>query len=318
MNTISIIVPTYKRERLLVNTLRGLTSLASPGDEVIVIDQSPSHEPETAQALRELESSGAIRYYLRRKPSQNEAMNVGALLARNEFLVFLDDDIEPASSLLEAHRAALSGKDQPAAVCGQVLQPWNAEPVDTVQDFDLSFDCAYAREASVRHLMGANFSIARSIYLAAGGMDENFTGANYRNDAELAYRVCQVTGRRIRFVPHASVRHLLAPGGNRAFGAKDTWGHIGGSIGDYYFALKWLPPRQKIAHVAKRLIRASINRNTVTHPWLVPSMALREIVAFFQATTRLVTSPHRGVRTLHEYGISTFSKDGAADAVVPA
>ena len=302
MTSISVIIPTYKREEVLVETLVVLARLVKESDEIIVIDQTPEHEPATRSALEQMAADGTIRWYTRTRPSQNEAMNVAAMLARGEILVFLDDDILPFDGLLEAHRHAFDGPDAPPATCGQVLQPWNPAAVESVKDFDLHFDPACSRSCDVRFLIGANFAIRRDTYLSVGGMDENFHGANYRNDSEMAYRICAATGRLIRFVPEAGLRHLLADGGNRAFGAKDTWGHIGGSIGDYYFALKCLPLPRKIRHVLLRFVRASLNRNTMTHPWLVPSMALREVVAFLRAFGRLVMTPHQGVRALGDYG----------------
>ena len=305
MPTVSVIVPTYKREVILIDSLVGIVPLLAEGDEVIVIDQTPEHDPATNEALKTMSSNGSIRWYRRAHPSQNQAMNIAALLARGTILLFLDDDIVPSNNLLEGHRRALSQTDGPPATCGQVLQPWNPEPVQDVKGFDLQFDTAYAHSCEVRTLIGANFAILRETYLAIGGMDENFYGSNYRNDAELAYRICSVSGKRICFLPDAGVRHLYAGGGNRAFGTKDTWGHIGGSIGDYYFALKWLPFAAMVRHILLRIVRASLNRNTVTHPWLVPSMALREIVAFFRACGRLAFSPHQGIGALASYGSLT-------------
>ncbi len=302
MASISVIIPTYKRESVLVETLLELTRLLKPADEILVIDQTPEHEPATNIALERMAADGIIRWYRRARPSQNEAMNIAAMLARGEILVFLDDDIVPCDGLLEGHRQAFLGTDAPAATCGQVLQPWHPTAIESVKNFDLNFDPAYARSCDIRFLIGCNFAVRRETYLAVGGMDENFFGANYRNDTEMAYRICAATGRPIRFVPEAGLRHLFAGGGNRAFGAKDTWGHIGGAIGDYYFALKCLPFPVKVRHMWLRFLRASVNRNTVSHPWLVPSMALREIVAFLRAGGRLARTPYKGVRSLNDYG----------------
>ncbi len=302
MLNISVIVPTYKREAVLVDTLRHLHRLLKPGDEILVIDQTATHEAITSDVLGSMNAEGLIRWYRRSRPSQNKAMNIAALLAKGEILLFLDDDIVPFENLLEAHRHALLAPDAPPATCGQVLQPWNESPVNAIVDYEMRFDAAYSQPCDIRFLMAGNFAIRRETFLLIGGMDENFCGSNYRNDSEMAYRICSVTGRRIRFVPEAGLRHLLSGGGNRAFGAKDSWGHIGGAIGDYYFALKCLPFGKKVRHVLTRLVRAPVNRNTVSHPWLVPSMALREVVAFFRAWWRLVIKPYRGLGRLSEYG----------------
>ena len=45
MNTsISVVLPTLKRERLLVDTIAALLPLLKEGDEILVIDQSFAHE----------------------------------------------------------------------------------------------------------------------------------------------------------------------------------------------------------------------------------------------------------------------------------
>jgi GT2 family glycosyltransferase len=301
--TVSIVVPTFRREEVLVDSLNSLVGLLKAGDEIIVIDQTLEHEKATIDTLDRLSASGLIRWYRRTHPSQNEAMNIAALLASGDILVFLDDDIVPTVGLLEGHRTVLSDTEGPPATCGQVLQPWHVATIESVKGFDLEFDPAYSEPCNVRFLIGANFAIRRETYLQIGGMDENFNGANYRNDTEMAYRICARTGKPIRFVPDASLRHLFAGGGNRAFGAKDTWGHIGGSIGDYYFAMKCLPRGEMVRHVLRRIVRAPLNRNTLRHPWLIPSLAVREIVAFFRACSRLAFRPHKGIRPLEDYGV---------------
>jgi hypothetical protein len=134
-------------------------------------------------------------------------------------------------------------------------------------------------------------------------MDENFRGSNYRNDAEIAYRIVARTGKKIRFVPGASLRHLLANGGNRAFGQKDNWGSIGGSVGDYYFALKWLPMKRRIVHCLRRFVRAPISRYTAARPWRIPMIMLREAVAFCIAATRLTARRENYIKALSTYDI---------------
>jgi GT2 family glycosyltransferase len=300
-STISVILPTFRREKLLLDTVRALLRLVEPGDEVLVIDQTPEHEVETDRGLRELARSGAIRWFRKQRPSQCEAMNAGSLLARGAFLLFLDDDIIPSSSLLSAHRRALIEDPALPATTGQVLQPWNREPVASVANFDLRFDSAYDKPCDVLTLMAGNFAVRRDAFLSLGGMDENFRGNNYRNDAELAHRIHAKTGRLLRFVPEASVRHLLAGGGNRAFGSKDSWGAIGGSVGDYYFAMKWYSGFRAVVHVLRRLIRAPLSRYTVARPWLIPMLVVREWLALAMAVRRLWSRTGDGVKTLDGY-----------------
>ena len=297
---ISVVLPTYRREKIVIDTIEALVPQLRASDEIVIVDQTPEHERETAAALQRLASDPRIRLFRKTTPNQAEAMNVAAWLARGDVLLFLDDDIIPSATLLDAHRAAFAGADPPPATCGQVLQPWNERPLDFVRDFDLGFNAAYSRRCEIVALMAGNFAMRRETFIAVGGMDENYRGSNYRNDSEMAFRIVQRTGRRILFLPDASIRHLLAGGGNRAFGAKDTWGHIGGSIGDYYFALRRLGRRAPL-HIVKRMAKEPVNRYTVRRPWLIPSLYLREAVAFVRAAARIRRAPDNYIKPLDAY-----------------
>ena len=308
---VSVILPTFQREELLVATVRSLAALVRREDEILVVDQTPVHEPTTEVALRSMAEKGQIRWLRRDRPSQCEAMNLAAHLAKNDILLFLDDDVVPAPGLIEGHRSVLAGPDPPPATCGQVLQPWDAAPISEVAGFDLDFSFAYDQPCEIRTLIAANFGIRKDVYFAVGGMDENFVGANYRNDAEIAFRICARTGKRLAFVPSASLRHLLSGGGNRAFGGKDSWGHMGASAGDYYFALKWLRGSSRIGYIIRRLAKEPLNRNTIRRPWIVVLLYLREIVALARASRlwrRRDSSYIR--RELKDYGTPVDGRTG--------
>jgi GT2 family glycosyltransferase len=303
--TISVVIPTYRREQVLVDTLRLVAPLLQPGDEMLVIDQTPAHEPRTEQALRNLAESGAIRWVRRESPNTCAAMNAGARLARGDILLFLDDDVIPDADLLEAHRAAMSRPDEPPAVCGQVLQPWHQGPVPAVRDFALEFDPAYDKPCEILSPIACNLCLRRETFLGVGGCDENFAGPCYRLETELSYRIYRLLGRKVAFVPQARVVHLRAGGGTRTFGGKDTWGHIGGSMGDYYFALRCLPWLQCAWYSLRRFAREPINRNTLRRPWLVPVLYVREAVAWFQAAGRAWAKPNNYIKDAAGYGVAS-------------
>ena len=300
--SLSVVIPTYRREKVLLDTLGRVTALLHPDDEVVVIDQTPQHTPEVEAALDRLSASGVIRWYRRARPHICEAMNLGALLARGDLLLFLDDDVVPQPGLIEAHRGALTAPDPPPATCGQVLQPWDSGAVAHVNDFGEGFNAAYDQPCDVLSLIGCNFGIRKETFLVVGGLDENFFGVAYRWEAEFTYRLYRRTGRKVRFLPEASLRHLRSgSGGTRAFGAKDAWRHISGSVGDYYFAIRSLPPLQAAAHCLRRLFRAPVNRNTVRRPWLIPSLLLREAVALAWAAAQVHARPRSPLKSLEAY-----------------
>lgn len=58
---LSRVIPTCRRERVLVETVQRLLALVPAPDEIIVVDQTPRHEPETETGLGALEQAGRIR-----------------------------------------------------------------------------------------------------------------------------------------------------------------------------------------------------------------------------------------------------------------
>jgi hypothetical protein len=171
-----------------------------------------------------------------------------------------------------------------------------------VRDYALEFDAAYDKSCEILSLMAGNFSMRRQTFLGVGGLDENFSGPCYRLEAELSHRIYRLLGRKVAFVPAARIVHLRAGGGTRAFGTKDTWGHIGGSMGDYYFALRCLPVLQCAKYNLKRFVRAPLNRTTLRRPWLVPLLFLREAVAWFEAVGRAWAKPNNYIKDAAFYG----------------
>jgi GT2 family glycosyltransferase len=316
---LSVVIPTYRRERVLIDTLAAVHALLRAGDEIVVVDQTAEHEPATEAALLDLAGTGRVHWFRRTEPGICRAMNCGAWLARSELLLFLDDDIVPSPGLLEVHREALCRSDAPPATCGQVLQPWDAGPVDTVRDLAEGFHAAYSRECDILGLMGGNFGIRRQTFLDVGGLDENFFGVAYRWEAELSYRIMHRTGRKVRFLPQASLRHLHASaGGTRSHGTKDTWRHLSGSVGDYYFAMKSLPLASALRHSLTRLVRAPLNRATVRRPWIIPSLFVREVVACSWALGILPRREHNYLKPASSYELVHVQVESATAALSEA
>src|SRR4051812_40375016 len=92
---ITAAIPTYRREEVLLDTLRALFNLDPPADEILVLDQTERHDRATAQQLQAWQNAGRIRWITLAPPSIPHAMNQGLLAARCEVVLFLDDDIRP-------------------------------------------------------------------------------------------------------------------------------------------------------------------------------------------------------------------------------
>ena len=285
---ISAVIATYRREQVLIDTIHYLLQLESGPDEIVVVDQTTDHEPSTRQSLTSLANADRIRTIKLDIPSITHAMNVGLQVARNDIVLFLDDDIIPGENLIDAH-ARTHAQDGCNIVAGQVLQP-GEEPVREDPGGG-GFRFCSDRAQYISDLMGGNFSINRDVELRLGGFDENFIHVAYRFEAEFAARAL-AAGEKILFEPDASIRHLKAStGGTRSYGRHLSTIRPSHSVGEYYYLLRSKRIRGRTRKILARPLRAIRTRYHLSHPWWIPGTLFAEAWGFLWAVALLLQGP---------------------------
>ena len=298
---LSVVIPTYGREQVLVDSIAALEPQRAAlgcSSELLLIDQTPRHDPAVAERLRCWERRGALRWLRLPQPHLTRAMNTGLLQARGDIVLFLDDDIKPQPGLLAAHLEAHRRYAMAWAVVGQVLQPGQRpEPQQPPRrrpglwrDLDFPFHSSIG--AWVENVIACNLSLQRQRALALGGFDERFPPpVAARFETEFAKRLIAAGGR-IRFAPEASLHHLAAAtGGTRSRGGHLTSasGHHG--VGDCYYALRCGRGLQRSWYLLRRPFREVRTRFHLRHPWWIPVKLLGECRALAQALTLSRQSP---------------------------
>lgn len=253
---LTIAIPTFGREEVLINTVQQLLNLTKDQDEILVIDQTKSHKLKTDEELRKMSADGRIIHIRLEFPSITRAMNVALRKAKSERVLFLDDDIIPDEDLIDAHKEA--GKRNPESiVAGRVLQPWHKGKADKSSDPFLfnSVDC---RE--IDSFMAGNVSVPRKKAIDLGGFDTNFVRVAYHFEAEFSYR-WKRGGGEIIYEPKALIHHLkVIEGGTRSYGNHLQTIKPDHAVGRYYynfcrFGLKkgvWISLKQTITSVATK------------------------------------------------------------------
>jgi GT2 family glycosyltransferase len=214
---VSVVIPTYRRERLLCQTLGDVLAVAGPDDEVIVVDQTERHEPETETYLDAVRER--LVYLRRQPPGVVAALNRGVAAARGEVVLLLDDDLRVADrDLLASH---LDNYRDPSVggVAGRVLDAecpregaFDPRSADPVWGFFHS-GWSHRRRCEVSTAPGANVSFRRDVLLAVGGVDERFAGHAFRWENDLCLRV-RAAGYRVVYDPRPTVHHFYgSPGG---------------------------------------------------------------------------------------------------------
>lgn len=291
--TLSIVIVTYNREHVLVDTITSLLAQAAQCDgfgELIVVDQTARHDIATQGALSRWHERHAIQWIRLSEPDLTGAMNRGLIEAESELVLFLDDDIVPCEQLLGNHQAAHGQYPEAMAVVGQVLQPGQcAEPLEYTPRGSglgryMDFPFRSTISCFIENAMAGNLSVKREAALRIGGFDENFTPpVASRFESEFAKRVLQQGGK-IWFEATASIHHLAAKsGGTRSMGSHLTSASPRYGVGDYYFALRHARGFECFRYCVRRFFREVRTRFHLSHPWYIPVKLLGEARAFLQA-----------------------------------
>jgi GT2 family glycosyltransferase len=284
---LSIVIPTYGRDEVLLETLKHLFELDPRPSEIIVVDQTEQHSDGVSAALDLWQTSGRVRWLRLKDPSIPGAMNDGLVEASHPIVLFLDDDIIPNSRLVEAHASALE-KTGAALVAGRVIQPWQVG-----RDFsdDHSFHFATLQPTWTQDFMGGNFSVRRDIMLELGGFDERFVRVAYNFEAEFAHRLRRA-GYRIYYEPTAVIHHLrVSTGGTRTFGDHLRSHRPHHAVGAYYFILRTWSGWPSVGRFLGRPVRAIATRHHLRRPWWIPTTLFAELCGMIWAAALAAQGP---------------------------
>jgi glycosyltransferase involved in cell wall biosynthesis len=255
--------------------LAALRALEDRPSEILVLDQTENYDPGVHGELVSLDESREIRWIHLPHPSIPGAMNRGLIEAREDIVLFLDDDIRPEPGLIGGHLSA-HGELCNGLVAGRVIQPWQ-EGMDFTSDTCVHL--ASPRKAWMQEFIGCNFSVNRRIAISLGGFDENFVGAAYRFEAEFASRFTAKYGP-ILFEPDACLHHLhLSSGGTRAHGDHLRTLRPAHSVGAYYFLMRARPDGWWW-QIPARALRAIRTRHHLRRPWWIPMTLVAEARGF--------------------------------------
>lgn len=219
---ISAIVPTYAREEPLRDTLVDLLKQDYPNYEILVVDQTQNHQPETQTYLEELAASGKISWFRLDWASLPGARNYAVRRAKGEIILFIDDDVQLPAGFLAAHARNYVENSDVGAVAGRVfdrmkiadagkdlkiedLPPEASDPGIAWYYIDLVHTVKPQQVISAR---GCNMSFRREIFSKYGlSFDERFKGSAVREESDFCLRIRQ-TGYKIWYDPAANLVHL--------------------------------------------------------------------------------------------------------------
>ena len=198
VSPVSVIIPTRNRPEMVRSCLLKIDALVVAPAEVIVCDQSSDFR--TSEVVAEFQSSH-FRHVVVTGEGAARNRNVGARVAEQEFLMFVDDDCEVAPLWLEAGLAAL--REFPGScVGGQVA---SADEVTVAPSLETqSLPQTWSGKGWYNRLRSGNMGVRQDDFIQIGGFDDRYARA--AEDLDLGYRWLR-SGRSIRYEPQMLVNH---------------------------------------------------------------------------------------------------------------
>lgn len=209
----SVIIATYNRNRVLVNSINSVLAQKFASFELLIIDQSKKHNKKTQDFLDKLKNK-KVRYFKIFPPSLPAARNFGLKKALGDIVIYIDDDVILDKGFIKAHYDSYI-KKKAVAVAGRIKE--KNKPVSDKLLFlrKTSFGAGnfnYPRFAYAETAQGCNMSYKKSLLKKIGGFDTNFIGNAMREESDVSFKIRKL-GKKILYNPKASLFHLFYKSG---------------------------------------------------------------------------------------------------------
>ncbi|MBP9068760.1 MAG: glycosyltransferase family 2 protein [Bacteroidia bacterium] len=216
---ISVIIPTYNREKCLLDTLHSILQQTYPQFEIIVIDQSEIISEEKKHLIKK--EPVKIRYFQTEDRGRSLAKNYGILQAKGDLILFCDDDILVDAGFLETHVNIYKIDPLIAAASCRLVEEGDPSravesPLRTTVYGKLVNKPWSTTSSYVSSLNGGNMSFKKEVLSKVGFFEEYFEGTSMVEEPDVAYRVIK-SGYKIYFCADTTVKHFPQYNGNVAY-----------------------------------------------------------------------------------------------------
>jgi glycosyltransferase involved in cell wall biosynthesis len=244
--TVSVVIPTYNRKASLRRTLDALCAQTYLLQQVEIVVVTDGCTDGTAEILSHYEAPFTLRVIEQLNQGPSAARNQGAAQAKGRLLIFLDDDIESAPSLIEAHVQA-HARQQGQVVIGclplAIQEPTDFFRIELWGWWEAMFHAMRqpGHRFTYQDLLSGNLSLEAELFARVGGFDPTL---RCHEDYELGVRLIKA-GASFAFAADALGYHHEATDLSRSLQRKYNEGQADVIIGQRY---PELCPSMPLAH----------------------------------------------------------------------
>lgn len=117
---VSVIIPTYNRNKVLTETIDSVLMQKFKSFELIIVDQSKKHSKQTVSFIENIKDK-RFRYFKISPPSLPAARNFGLKKSNGEVIIYIDDDVVLDDNFIKAHYESYT-KKKAVAVVGRIKE----------------------------------------------------------------------------------------------------------------------------------------------------------------------------------------------------
>jgi GT2 family glycosyltransferase len=171
----SVIIPTYNRPDRLSTCLQSLAKIDYPRDRFEVIVINDGSEMPLENYVKSFQKSLNISLITQPNSGPAKARNHGAFMAKGKFLVFTDDDCQPAIDWLKKLEAQFTITPD-CLVGGKTINalPDNLYSTASQQIIDYLYSYYNANAQKAEFFTSNNFALPTTYFQSIGGFDKNF------------------------------------------------------------------------------------------------------------------------------------------------
>lgn len=203
---VSIVIPSYRRKKMLVELLHSLekSQLNLEKTEIIIVDDGSPDADKKEKFVRE--NTDLPLTYLRQKNSgPATARNLGVSKSSGDIIVFLDDDIEVTPGWIDE---IIRGYDDKlvGGIAGYTKEFQKKTTVEKYLAFvEHLHRHQFSKDGTLDYICTANSSFQKSAFLAVGGFSSELR-LPAGDDMDLGFKLVKC-GYKLRYNPKAVALH---------------------------------------------------------------------------------------------------------------
>ena len=216
---VSVVIPTYNRDKLLAETLTSLVNQTFDRDdyEILVVDNASTDGTKDVVAKFSDETDGLVKYLYEPRPGAHFARNGAVKHAMGELLYFTDDDVMAERDMLENLVKVMEMDSNIASATGPVRAKWLSPPPHWIlrlcNNYLLSLN-ELPDESLVSDSDPGIFSchqiVQKDVFIKAGGYNPDIVNGEWLGDNETGLNIkIQKLGYKFAYTAKALIYHQI-------------------------------------------------------------------------------------------------------------